>query len=69
MLVASMFLSIVPPQTFTEQTSFYDLMSIKNADEKSRHKPPTRLEKLKCVINYLKVMSDREDLYHEKVIF
>lgn len=44
-------------------------MSIKAADEKDKHKPPVRLEKLKCVINYLKFMSEHEEIYEQKVVF
>lgn len=64
-----MFLSIVPPQFHTEQTSFYDLMSLKSSDETNKQKPIVRLEKLKCVINYLKIMSENEELYNETVTF
>ena len=60
MLVASMFLCLIPEQSYTNQTSFYNLMAIKFDDKSSDSKPTMRLEKMKCVINYMKIMCEHQ---------
>lgn len=62
-LIASMFLCIIPPQMNNKLVSFIDLMTTRSMDDVHKQKPIIRLEKLKCVINYLQYMCDVEDIY------
>jgi hypothetical protein len=69
LLIASMFVCIIPYQMNNRLVSFTELMALRPADEKYKHKPPVRLEKLKCVVNYLKYMLKHEQWSNEKVTF
>lgn len=69
LLIASMFMCIIPYQMNNQLVSFAELMALRPVDEKYKHKPPVRLEKLKCVVNYLKYMLKHEQWSDEKVTF
>ena len=69
LLITSMFMCIIPYQMSNQLVSFAELMALRPVDEKYKHKPPVRLEKLKCVVNYLKYMLKHEKWSNEKVTF
>ena len=58
-LICAMFFSIIPEQFHTKNTSLTELMSRRPADSDSKnsHKAVIRLEKLRCVVNYMKYMN------------
>ena len=69
LLISCMFLSILPSQINNKRISFAQLMTIHDNELKHTAKPQMRFEKLKCIINYLKFMTDNEDIFQEEVIY
>lgn len=68
LLIASMFLCIIPPQMDNSIVSFVELMALRPIDYKYPAKAVVRLEKLKCVVNYLKFMNKNEEIFMENVV-
>lgn len=48
--------------------SFVELMALRPIDSKYPAKAVVRLEKLKCVVNYLKFMNKNEEIFMENVV-
>ena len=68
LLVGCMLLCVLGKQPHCGNASLFELMTVR-PEGRNREKAGMRLEKLKCVINYLKAMCKLESIYEERILF